>query len=450
MVTVKLPDGPQSSPLLQTYHWLTDPLGFMEKCRQRYGDVFTVRIGPLFTPQVFISDPQLIQQVFATDSKKLDSGEEAGIKSPLFGRQSMLALAGQSHRRQRKLLMPPFHGERMRTYSQLICDITEQVTSDWKVGEPFSARPVMQEISLQIILKAVFGLEESSRYDKLRKSITTLLNPKSLGLLAFTILFPSMQRDFGAWSPWGQLMRQLEQTDDLIYAEIAERKEHPDPSRTDILSLMMAARDEQGQPMSDVELRDELMTLLLAGHDTVAIALAWALYWVHNQPEVREKLLQELNAVGDRADASAILRLPYLNAFCSETLRIYPVAMLALNRVVKSAIQIGDYQFDPGMLLVPCVYLTHHREDLYPEPHLFRPERFLERSFAASEYLPFGGGNRVCIGLAFAQLEMKLVFATILSNWQLELANKNPVKPTRKGALLSPSQGVEMVARGRR
>lgn len=450
MITAKLPDGPQSSPLLQTYYWLTDPLGFMERCRQRYGDIFTVRIGPLFTPQIFISDPQLIQQVFATDSKKLDSGEEAGIKSPMLGRQSMLALAGQSHRRQRKLLMPPFHGERMRTYSQLICDVTEQVTSDWKVGEPFSARPFMQEISLQIILKAVFGLEESSRYDKLRKSITALLNPKSLALLALTILFPPMQQDFGAWSPWGQLMRQIGQIDDLIYAEVAERREHPDPSRTDILSLMMAARDEQGQPMSNVELRDELMTLLLAGHETVAIALAWALYWVHNQPEVREKLLQELKTVGDRSDASAILRLPYLSAFCSETLRIYPVGMLALNRVVKSPLQIGDYQFDPGMLLVPCIYLTHHREDLYPQAHLFRPERFLERSFAASEYLPFGGGNRVCIGLAFAHLEMKLVLATILSNWQLELANKNPVKPTRKGALLSPSQGVRMVASGRR
>jgi unspecific monooxygenase len=450
MVTAKLPDGPKSLPLVQTYHWLTDPLGFMQSCRQRYGDIFTVRIGPLFTPQVFISDPQLIQQVFATDPNKLDSGEEAGIKSPLVGRQSMLALAGQSHRRQRKLLMPPFHGERMRTYSQLICDVTQQVTSDWKVGEPFSARPFMQEISLQVILKAVFGLEESSRYDKLRESITALLNPKSLALLALTILFPPMQRDFGAWSPWGQLMRQLQQIDDLIYAEIAERRERSDPSRTDILSLMMAAHDEQGQPMSDVELRDELMTLLLAGHETVAIALAWALYWVHYQPEVKEKLLQELDAVGERFDASAILRLPYLNAVCSETLRIYPVGMLALNRIVKSPLQIGKYQFEPGTLLVPCIYLTHHRQDLYPEPHLFKPERFLKRSFAAHEYLAFGGGNRVCIGLAFAQLEMKLILATILSNWQLELAGNKAVYPTRKGALLSPSQGVMLVGKGKR
>lgn len=449
MVTARLPDGPKSSPLVQTYYWLTDPLGFMERCRQHYGDIFTVQIGPLFTPQVFISDPQLIQQVFATDPKKLDSGEEAGIKSPLIGRQSMLALAGQSHRRQRKLLMPPFHGERMRTYSQLICDITEQVTSEWKVEQPFSARPFMQEISLQIILKAVFGLAESSRYDKLRASITALLNPQSLVLLALTILFPVTQRDFGAWSPWGQLMRQLRQVDDLIYAEIAERRERPDPHRTDILSLMMAAHDEQGQPMSDVELRDELMTLLIAGHETVAIALAWALYWVHHQPEVQEKLLQELDSVGDRFEANAILRLPYLNAVCSETLRIYPVGMLALNRLVKSPLQIGDYQFEPGTLLVPCIYLTHHRQDIYPEPDLFKPERFLERSFAASEYLPFGGGNRVCIGLAFAQLEMKLVLATILLNWQLELAN-HAVKPIRKGALLSPSQGVMLVLKAKR
>lgn len=446
----KLPNGPKSLPLVQTYYWLTDPLGFMEKCRQRYGDIFTVRIGPLFTPQVFISDPQLIQQVFATAPHKLDSGEEAGIESPLLGRQSMLALAGQSHRRQRKLLMPPFHGERMRTYSQLICDITEQVTSNWKIDEQFSARPFMQEISLQIILKAVFGLEESERYDKLREAIIALLNPKSLALLALTILFPSLQRDFGAWSPWGQLMRQLRKIDELIYAEIAERRERPDPTRTDILSLMMAAHDEQGQSMTDVELRDELMTLLLAGHETVAIALAWAMYWVHHQPEVKEKLLQELDSVSDRFDAAAILRAPYLNAVCSETLRIYPVGMLALNRVVKSPLEIGNYQFEPGTLLVPCIYLTHHRQDLYPEPHLFKPERFLEQSFASHEFLPFGGGNRVCIGLAFAQLEMKLILATILSNWQLELVDNRGVHPTRKGALLSPSQGVMLVAKGKR
>ncbi len=450
MPALKLPDGPQTHPWVQTFQWLASPLEYMEGCAQRYGDIFTLRIGPVFTPQVFISNPQAIQEVFNTDPKQLDSGEEAGIKSPVVGQQSMLALAGERHRRQRKLLMPPFHGERMRAYGQLVCDVTEKVTSRWTIGEPFSARSSMQTISLQVILKAVFGLEEGSRYEELQERLTVLLSPSNPVLQAMIILFPALQRDLGSWSPWTQLMHQLQQIDNLIYAEIAERKEQPDPSRTDILSLMMSARDEQGQPMTDVELRDELMTLLIAGHETTATSLSWALYWIHHLPQVREKLLQELDALGDNPDPNTIFRLPYLNAVCQETLRIYPVAMLALNRVVKSPLQIMGYQFEPGTLLIPCIYLTHHREDLYPQAKQFKPERFLERQFTPYEFLPFGGGNRACIGMAFAQFEMKLVLATLLSRWQMELADSKPVEPVRKGALLAPAQGVRMVVKGKR
>jgi unspecific monooxygenase len=422
----------------------------MEACAQRYGDIFTLRIGPVFSPQVFISNPQMIQEVFNTDPKYLDSGEEAGIKSPLIGQQSLLALGGARHRRHRKLLMPPFHGERMRAYGQLVDDITEQVTTRWTIGERFSVRSSMQAISLRIILKAVFGLEDGSRYEKLQELLIARLNPKSPLLEGLMFLFPALRLDLGPWSPWGQFMRQLKQIDELIYAEIAERREKPDPSRTDILSLMMSARDEQGQPMTDVELRDELMTLLIAGHETTATALAWALYWIHYLPQMREKLLQELDTLGDNPDMSAILRLPYLNAVCQETLRIYPVAMLALNRIVKAPLQIGDYLLAPGTVVIPSIYLTHHREDLYPDPKQFKPERFLDHQFAPYEYLPFGGGNRTCIGMAFAQFEMKLVLATVLSHWQLELADTKPVEPVRRGALLAPDQGVPMVARGRR
>jgi unspecific monooxygenase len=213
---------------------------------------------------------------------------------------------------------------------------------------------------------------------------------------------------------------------------------------------MMAARDEAGEPMTDVELRDELITLLVAGHETTATALAWAFYWIHHLPQVREKLLQELDTLGDNPDPNTIFRLPYLNAVCSETLRLYPVAMLALNRVVKSPIQIGGYQFEPGILLIPCIHLTHQREDLYPEPKQFKPERFLERQFAPYEYVPFGGGNRRCIGMAFALFEMKLVLATVLSRWQLELTDSKPVQPVRSGALLRPEGGVRMVVKGMR
>ncbi|MBN3882435.1 MAG: cytochrome P450 [Nostoc sp.] len=450
MSALKLPNGPQTHPWVQTYQWLTNPLEYMEACAKRYGDIFTLRIGPVFSPQVFISNPQAIQQIFSTDPKQLDSGASAGIKAPLLGDQSLLALEGKPHQRQRKLLTPPLHGERMLAYGQLTRDITEKVISQWQIGESFAVLPSMQEISLEVILRAVFGLVDGPRYEKLKEVLLEILNPKQPFVTAMMFLFPSLQRDLGSWSPWGKFLNFREQIDELIYAEIQERKQQPDPSRTDILSLMMATRDEDGQSMTDVELRDELITLLVAGHETTATSLTWALYWIHHLPQVREKLLQEIDSLGKDPDPNAILRLPYLSAVCSETLRLYPVAMLALNRLVKSPLEIMGYQLNPGTLVIPCIYLTHHREDLYPQSKQFKPERFLERQFTPSEYLPFGGGNRRCIGMAFAVFEMKVVLATVLSHWQMELADSKPVQPARKGALLGPGGGVQMIVTGKR
>ncbi|MEH2163784.1 MAG: cytochrome P450 [Nostoc sp.] len=450
MSALKLPNGPKTHPWVQMYHWLTNPLEYIETCTKRYGDIFTLQLGSNFAPQVFISNPQAIQQIFTTDPKQLDSGEPAGIKAPLLGQQSLLSLEGKPHQRQRKLLTPPFHGERMLAYGELIREITEQASSQWQVGETFTVLPSMQEISFQVILKAVFGLEDGPRYKKLNELLIAILNPKIPLLRTVLLIFPSLRQDLGAWSPWGKYLRLRQQIDQLIYAQIQERKAQPNLSGTDILSLMMAARDEAGEPMTDLELRDELMTLLVAGHETTATSLSWALYWIHHRPEVREKLLQELDNLGEKPDANAIFRLPYLNAVCSETLRLYPVATSALSRLVKSPLQIGGYNFEPGTILIPSIYLTHHREDLYPESKQFKPERFLERQFSQSEYLPFGGGNRRCIGMAFALFEMKLVLATLLSGWQMELADNKPVKPVRKGLLFSPAGGVQMVVKGKR
>ncbi|MBN3899657.1 MAG: cytochrome P450 [Nostoc sp. NOS(2021)] len=450
MSALKLPNGPETHPWVQMYQWLTNPLEYIEDCAKRYGDIFTLQLGQNFAPQVFISNPQAIQQIFSTDPKKLDSGSRAGVQAPLLGRQSLLALEGKPHQRQRKLLTPPLHGERMLAYGELTRKITEQVISQWQVGESFSILPSMQAISFQVILKAVFGLEDGPRYEKLKELLIAILNPKFPIIRTILLIFPSMQQDLGAWSHWGKYLRLRQQIDQLIYAEIQDRKAQPDSSRTDILSLMMAARDEAGEPMTDLELRDELMTLLVAGHETTATSLSWALYWIHHLPQVREKLLQELDNLGEQPDPNAIFRLPYLNAVCSETLRLYPVAISGLNRLVKSPLQIGEYNFEPGTLLTPSIYLTHHREDLYPESKQFKPERFLERQFSPYEYLPFGGGNRRCIGMAFALFEMKLVLTTVLSHWQMELADSKPVQPVRKGLLFSPAGGVKMVVKGKR
>ena len=447
----KFPDGPQTLSLLHRIQRVIKPLEFLETYAQRYGDIFTLpmALGQSNNLMVLISNPQGIQEIFNTNPDHLDSGGD-GFRLPFLGEQSLITLSGERHKRQRKLLTPPFHGERMQAYGQLILDITEQVTSQWTIDQPFSMRSSTQRISFQVILKAVFGLEDGPRYQEIDRLLASRFDGRKSIFRSILLFFPILQKDWGPLSPWGRLMQNERDIDKLIYAEIAERRQNPDPSRTDILSLMMAAQDEQGQPMTDVELRDELITLLVAGHETTATALAWALYWIHHQPEVREKVLQELDALGNNSNPMEIFKLPYLDAVCKETLRIYPVALLTFQRQVKSPLEIMGYQFEPGTFLAPCIYLTHHREDLYPQPKQFKPERFLERQFSPYEYLPFGGGNRRCIGMAFAQFEMKLVLATVLSRWELALADSKPVKPVRRGLLMAPSEGVRMVVKGKR
>ncbi len=212
----------------------------------------------------------------------------------------------------------------------------------------------------------------------------------------------------------------------------------------------MSARDENGEKMSDIQLHDELITLLFAGHETTATALSWALYWIHKYPEICDKLRQELDSLGESPKPMSIFKLPYLTAVCNETLRIYPVATLTVPREVKEPVELMGYQLEPGTRVYGCIYLTHQREDLYPQPKQFKPERFLERQYTPYEFLPFGGGSRRCIGEALAMFEMKLVLATIISNYQLALADNQPVKPQRRGVTLAPAGGVKMVLKGRR
>src|SRR6476469_2373791 len=448
-INKKVLDGPKDNRFVQTVRGILNPLYYLERNYKTSVAIFTGKFTN-FPPQVIISNPQAIQEIFTADSKLFESGTGNQIALPLVGSNSLLLLDGDRHLQQRKLLMPPFHGERMKAYGQIIRNTTEKVINNWTPGNSVIAHSTMQEISLEVILHAVFGLSEGERYQQIQQLIINMFSLFSNPLSATFLFFKSLQQDLGAWSPWGGFLRQRQRLDELLYQEIRDRKTQSEPLGEDILSLLISARDEAGQPMSDVELRDELMTILFAGHETTATSLSWALYWIHYLPEVREKLLAELNSLGEHPDLNAIARLPYLNAVCQETLRIYPVAMLALNRIVKQPLEIAGYRFEPGTLIVPCVYLTHHREDLYPDSHQFRPERFLERSFTPAEYLPFGGGNRRCIGMAFALYEMKLVLTTLLSQWQLALADNEPIQAVRVGALLRPETGVNLIVQGQR
>ncbi|AFY34152.1 cytochrome P450 [Calothrix sp. PCC 7507] len=441
---MKLPKGPQSPALVQMLQWIFRPMPFMAECAERYGDIFTMQLNG---PVVFTCNPQALQQMLTSDTKEFTAPRDWNmVFEPMLGKNSLITVDGEVHRRQRQLLMPPLHGDRMRTYGQVINDVTEQVISQWQIDKPFCVRSAMQAITMRVIMQAVFGLYEGPRAEELETVLATMLNESS-PFRVIELYFPALRQDFGPRSSWGRFIRRRQRVHQLLNEEIQERRDNPDESRTDILNLLMAARDEDGQPMTDEELRDELMTLLTAGHETTATALTWALYWIHKSPSVQEKLLAELDNLSDRSDSTSILKLPYLNAVYSETLRIYPVGMLTFPRVVKTPVSLCGYELAPGTVVLGSIYLTHQREDLYPQHQQFKPERFLERQFSPYEFLPFGGGVRRCIGMAFAQFEMKVVLAKILSSWDLALVDHRDVQPKRRGLVTGPDRSIQMVVK---
>ncbi len=444
-----LPDGPKTLPLLQLMKVIVQPLEALEASFRQYGDLYTAQISG-FGPLIVLSNPAGIEALMTAPPDLFDSGRGNGVLAPFVGDSSIILKDGKAHQRQRRLLTPPFHGDRLRAYGQDIGQITRQAAASWQPGQTFTARQVAQEISLRVIMRSVFGVAEGEGADRLRHHLNAFLTLFDRPLNASFAFIPALQKDWGAWSPWGHLVRQRAQIDALLYAEIQTRRAQPELLGDDILSLMLTARDETGTPMTDQELRDEMMTLLFAGHETTATAIAWALYWLHRLPAVGAKVMAELAELGPDPDPIAISRLPYLNAVCQETLRIYPIGLFAFSRILKQPWTLMGYEFEPGTQFSPCIYLLHQRPDFYPDPQEFRPERFLERQFSPHEYLPFGGGNRRCIGAAFALFEMKLVLANVLTEWQLELTSQHPIKPVRRGVTMSPAQGVPMRVVSRR
>ncbi|GAB4523862.1 MAG: cytochrome P450 [Pleurocapsa sp.] len=448
---MQLPPKLNVPALFQRLTWVVDPVRYMETAAQQYPDIFQAEIIGFGNNLVFVNHPQGIKQIVTSDRNTLfASGEENQILKPLLGSYSIVLLEGEQHKKRRKLLLPPFHGERMQAYGHLICDLTDKIFTQLPFNQPFMARSVTQNVTLQVILEAVYGLQAGERSQQIKKLLTNVADVFRSPLTSAFLFFSSWQKDLGAWSPWGYFLRQQQKLDRLIFQEIAERRAKDQQDGQDILSLLMSARDEQGQAMTDEELRDELMTLMFAGHETTATAMAWALYWIHRCPEVRTKLLAELDSLGESPEPMAIAKLPYLNAVCQETLRISPVAMLTFPRVVQEPIEILGYHLEPGKVLVGCLYLVHQREDIYPEHKRFQPERFLEKSYSPYEFVPFGGGARRCIGEALAQFELKLVLATILSRYELDLASQKPEKPRRRGVTLAPGGGVKIVIKGKR
>jgi cytochrome P450 family 110 len=439
------PDGPKISPTLQILQTVVKPLETLEHNFQTYGDWYTARFGNL-GEFVVLSHPEAIEAVMTAPVDLFNSGSTNLFLEAFLGSNSLLMLDGRAHQRQRKLLTPPFHGERLKTYAQDICDITNQVTDRWQPGQTFSMRTAVQEISLRVIMRTVFGVYEGERAVQLKQHLDDMLRFFDHTLNAAFVFMPALQKNWGTWSPWSRMLRQIQDINELLFAEIRERRTNPDRLGDDVLSLMMTARDEEGQSMTDQELRDETMTLLFAGHETTATAIAWAMYWIHYLPEVGAKLQKELAELDENCDPVTVTRLPYLSAVCDETLRIYPVGLFTFLRVLNRPWNLMGQEFKPDTIFGPCIYLLHHRSELYPDPHQFRPERFLERKFPPYEYMPFGGSNRRCIGMAFAQFEMKLVVVNILAKWHLKLQHHRPIKPVRRGITIAPAKGVPMQA----
>jgi cytochrome P450 family 110 len=433
----QLPPGPRNP--LQVLHFSRDSRGFFRHNLERYGDPCTLRL-PAGTV-VLTASPEGIREIFTADPLSFEASPRI-VLQPIVGDNSVLMLSGGRHRRERQLLMPPFHGERMKAYGQLIQDITLRHAAALRPGEFLRGQRLTQAISLEVIIQAVFGVQQPERVREYQDVAVAYLESLKPSILLSTLLRRSL---FGL-GPWAHFQRQVARMDVLLQQELALRNGQGQQG-ADILSLLLAARDEQGQPLSEAELKDELRTLVFAGHETTALGLAWALYWLHGYPQALERLRQEVASLGPQPSPEALARLPYLSAVCDETLRIHPVAALVSRRTLVP-FTLRGHALPPGTGLMVGLTVTHSDPALYPEPHTFRPERFLERKYSPFEYLPFGGGARRCLGSAFALYEMKVVLGSLLGAHRFRLASNRPESIARRGITYGPSRGTELVYEG--
>jgi len=422
-----LPPGPPYPRPVQTLGWVMRPMAFMERCRERYGDAFTLRIAHEGT-WVLLSDPDAIKQVFTGDPRLLHAGEANVVLLPVLGSHSVLLLDEDPHMRQRKLMLPPLHGERLARHADTMREVAEREVAGWPAGEPLTLAPRMQDVTLEVIVRTVFGLEGGERQRELRRRLRAaldLLVAPGPYLLFLILLGPHRAAQMPA------LHRVLKPVDDLLLEEIARRREDPLLSeRDDVLSLLLQARHDDGEPMSDRELRDELMTLLVAGHETTATAVSWAVERLLRHPDKLERARS-----GDEE---------YMDAIVKETLRLRPVIPIVARKLMEP-MEIGGWELPAGATAAPCIHLIHRREDVYPEPRAFRPERFLEEPAGTYTWIPFGGGVRRCLGAAFALQEMKIVLQAIVAQAPLRPVRPDSERVSRRSIALVPERGAEVM-----
>jgi cytochrome P450 len=430
----QLPPGPREPAVLQTIGWWARPVAYMERARARYGKRFTIRL--LASPPFVVhSEPEHMREIFAAPPDVLHPGEGARILEPVVGAKSLILLDEGEHLEQRKLMTPAFHGEKMARLSGLMADVAEREIAGWSRDQATRLHPLFQGLTMEIILRAVFGLDPGQRLTELRGLLTAILDFSSKP----ASVIPQLQRGYFGRGPWIRFAQMRERADQLLYDLIDERR-GDEGDRDDILALLLSARHEDGSPMTDTELRDELMTLLVAGHETTASELAWVFERLAREPTVLDRLVSEIDA--DDGDA-------YLTATIQETLRRSPVLPNAEPRLVKKTVEIGGWQYPQGACLIASAYLLHHDPDVYPEPYAFRPERFLDESPGTFTWIPFGGGRRRCIGASFATLEMKIVLRAVLSANSIAPAPNGAELTRRRSITLSPKHGAPTVLRER-
>jgi cytochrome P450 len=423
-----LPPGPSYPPLIQGIGLWTRPLAFLERCRARYGKRFTVRF-PLTPPFVMITEPEQVKEIYTAPPDVLHPGEGARVLQPLVGDNSVILLDGGAHMEQRKLMLPAFHGERIERLTGLVSEVAEREVAGWEGN--IELQPRLQSLTLEIILRAVFGLDPGPRLDAVRGRLTTLL---AYGDNPITLLpepSPGTLRLLNRAGPLRGFLTHRNETDRLLFELIEERRRDM-ADRDDVLSMLLEARHEDGSEMTAQELRDELMTLLVAGHETTASTLAWAFERLARTPRALAALTDEVRDGGDET---------YLTATIQETLRRRPVLPNTAPRLIKQPIEIGGWPYPTGASLVASAYLLHHDADLYPDPYAFRPERFLDEPPGTYTWIPFGGGRRRCLGSSFAMLEMKIVIASVLRAFELRTAGSPHEPPRRRNITVRPAGG---------
>jgi cytochrome P450 len=418
--------------------WWNRPNAYVERARRRYGKRFTLRfLG--FPPFVMLSDPDEIKEVFQAPPDVLHPGEGARILEPIVGSHSVILLDEDPHLEQRKLLLPAFHGKRMQKLEGLMTEVAEDSIDGWPRNQPIELHPRVQSLTLEIILRAVFGLDPGSRLDGLRDRLTQILDYA----VRWPGMIPQLQRDLGPLTPFRKMRALQDEADTLIFELIDERRAATGSNgdgRDDMLSMLLDAEHEDGSPMSPQELRDELMTLLVAGHETTASELAWAFETLARTPRVLARLTDEIDA-GDDDE--------YLTATINEVLRRRPVLPNAEPRLTKQPFRTSHWHYPEGAVLACHAYLVHHDPAVYPDPYAFRPERFIDEPPGTYTFLPFGGGRRRCIGASFAIFEMKVVLRSLLARATLKPGVRGPELARRRAITVSPRRAAQTILEDR-